>query len=319
MRRNAIYPVLSALLLTLALAGCRREALPEDGKAIRFSVEPAVAVDLQTKAFDALPTEADFKSKDIMIYGTVTRGTAPEVLFGGETLLSFNTAEGIWKYDPLRYWQQSGQYDFRAVSPYDAAISGSSAAKSDTVKTSFRENDDLMVASNHTATSNPVTLAFSHAEAAVRFVFKKGASETRTVQVTHFEVNNMYSSGSMKYYWDANANKDIIDWTPSGLKDAWLSTDTPLTLSDSYQPVDGWHLVVPQTLGSDAKLSFSFTVEGEDDTNYAVFPIPSGHNTWEPGKTYEYQIDIDILSIDLSFTVDSWDTNVVEGTYTIRR
>jgi len=305
-----------AMLLTTAFVGCRQDPLAEDGNAIRFSVESAAIIDMQTKAGAELPTEADFKGKDIKLFGIRTNDAGTETLFDGGTLLKFNGTD--WKYSPLRYWSQSSSYDFRAVSPAGSDVSGS-AAKTGSVTASFGSDKDLMVASNHTVSAySIVPLTFSHACAAVLFLFKNPV-DSPEIQITHFEVNNMYSDGTMSYSWDANQSKDIIAWTQSEKKDAWLSTDTPLTLSGTYQPIDGWHLVVPQTLGSDAKLSFRYTVEGESDTKYAVLSIPDGHNKWEPGKTYKYQIDIDIQTIGLSFTVASWDTNVVEGTYTIRR
>lgn len=305
-----------AMLLTTAFVGCRQDPLAEDGNAIRFSVESAAIIDMQTKAEAALPTEADFKSKDILLFGIRTKDNGTETLFNGATRLTFDGTQ--WEYSPLRYWSQSSSYDFRAVSPAGPDVYGS-AAKTGSVIASFGSDKDLMVASNHTVSAySIVPLTFSHACAAVLFLFRN-TKDSREIKITHFEVNNMYSDGTMSYSWDANQGIDIITWTPSEKKDAWLSTDTPLTLSGTYQPIDGWHLVVPQTLGNDAKLSFSYTVEGENDTKYAVLSIPDGHNTWKPGKTYKYQIDIDIQSIDLSFTVNSWNTNVVEGSYTIRR
>lgn len=305
-----------AMLLTAAFVGCRQDPLAEDGNAIRFSVESPAIIDMQTKAGAVLPTEADFKSKDILLFGIRTKDNGTETLFNGATRLTFDGTQ--WEYSPLRYWSQSSSYDFRAVSPAGPDVYGS-AAKTESVRASFSSDKDLMVASNHTVSAySIVPLTFSHACAAVLFLFKNKMG-SREIQITHFEVNNMYSDGTMSYYWDANQSKDIIAWTQSEKKDAWLSTDTPLTLSVTYQSIDGWHLVVPQTLGSDAKLSFSYTVEGESDTKYAVLSIPNGHNQWEPGKTYKYQIDIDIQTIGLSFTVNSWNTNVVEGSYTIRR
>lgn len=304
------------MLLTAAFVGCRQDPLAEDGNAIRFSVESPAIIDMQTKAGAVLPTEADFKSKDILLFGIRTKDNGTETLFNGATRLTFDGTQ--WEYSPLRYWSQSSSYDFRAVSPAGPDVYGS-AAKTESVRASFSSDKDLMVASNHTVSAySIVPLTFSHACAAVLFLFKNKMG-SREIQITHFEVNNMYSDGTMSYYWDANQSKDIIAWTQSEKKDAWLSTDTPLTLSVTYQSIDGWHLVVPQTLGSDAKLSFSYTVEGESDTKYAVLSIPNGHNQWEPGKTYKYQIDIDIQTIGLSFTVNSWNTNVVEGSYTIRR
>lgn len=304
------------MLLTTTFMGCRQDPMAEDGNAIRFSVESSAVIDMQTKAEAALPTEADFKSKDILLFGIRTKDTSTETLFDGNTRLTFDGTH--WEYSPIRYWSQSSAYDFRAVSPAGSDVYGS-AAKTGSVSASFSSDKDLMVASNHTVSAyNTVPLTFSHACAAVLFAFRNTA-DSREIQITHFEVNNMYSDGTMTYSWDATESKDIIAWTQSEKKDAWLSTDTPLTLSNTYQSIDGWHLVVPQTLGSDAMLSFSYTVEGESDTKYAALSIPNGHNKWEPGKTYKYQIDIDILTIGLSFTVNSWNKNVVEGSYTIRR
>ena len=333
MKRAPAYPVLLALLLTVALAGCRREPLPEAGNVIRFSVEAAVAVDVQTKADGDLPdAEEVLKSNPIALYGFCTKSSGTETLFNGApgtSALTYNTTLG-WHYDPLRYWNQGGVYDFRAVSPASSVKTGGSAAITTGSKVEANYgNYDLMVASNHSTTPlassssvAPVALAFSHAASAVRFVFKKG-NDDRTIQITHLEVNNIYAFGTMTYSWDgqkdaitstpdANSKTDLFGWTWDGVEDPW-------ELTDAYQCFDGWHLVVPQTLNDQpaakATVKFSYKI-GNGEAQSAILSIPD--HTWLPGKTYEYQINLDVLAIGLTFTVKPWPTSVVDGSYTVR-
>lgn len=309
------------MMLAVALTGCRHESLPETGKAIRFSVDEAAVVDLQTKA--DLPTEADFKNRDIALFGICTKSEA-ETIFDGSydtSRLRFDSTKG-WYYEPLKYWNKGGLYDFRAISPLIAAKPNGSAAKTGAVEADFNEYYDLMVASNHdtaalssTDSVDPIQLTFSHACAAVRFKFTKGA-ETRDCKVTHFEVNKISTSGTMTYSW--NGAKDVITWKPGGAKkEAHFTSDTQweITETTDFQSFDGWHLVVPQTLNG-ATVTFQFKI-GADATRTAVLPIPE-NSRWEPGKVYEYRINIDILTVGFSFTVEPWPTNSVTGSYTVR-
>lgn len=316
MRRSPTYPVILALLLTVVFAACRRESLPESGEAIHFTVGPAVSVDMRTKA-DGLPSaEDDFKLSGKALYGV----NEDEILFG-PTELSYDDSDGKWYYSPLKYWDRNKTYDFRAVSPIGAVAAGGTAAKTGSVTARYGDYD-LMVASNHgPAVMTPVALAFNHAGAAVRFLFKKGADESQTVTVSHFEVKNVYSAGTVTCAWDGT--KDVLTPapTPESRQSVFVWDETPgddvRELTAAYQSFDGWHYVVPQTLGSDTTVEFTYRINS-GTANYASLVFPAG-SAWDPGKTYEYRIDIDKLTIDLSFTVDSWDTNVVEGSYTIRR
>ncbi len=291
------------------------------GDAIRFSVGPVAAVDMQTRAEAPLPTEEDFKTKTIALYGLCTQGTSEETLFNGSTVLTYDAASTQWTYTPLRYWTRGGVYDFRAISPANRASTGGSAAQ---VQADFGDDYDLMVAASHVATPlastasvDPVVLTFVHADAAVRFVFKKDANELRTCRITHFQVDNLSASGTMTYAW--NGTEDTISWTPGAKENgvfAWTAAtdDDALELADTYASFDGWHLAVPQTFGG-ATVRFVYKV-GTDVMN-AVLPIPDG-TKWEPGMTYEYRIDIDKLAIGLTFAVNPWAATEVNGSYTIR-
>lgn len=319
MKRIHTYPVILAFFLTVAFAACRREPLPENEEAIRFSVGSAVSVDVRSKAND-LSTEEGFKNYHIALYGVNEAGT----LFDGKSgasELQYDNSDEKWKYTPLKYWDKNKTYDFRAVSPIGAVTQDGTAAKTGSVTARYG-NYDLMVASNHGPTvMAPVTLAFNHAGAAVRFLFKKGADETQTVTVSHFEVKNVYAAGTVACEW--NGTEDVLTPTPdpNSKQSVFAWDETPgdvRVLTSTYQSFDGWHYVVPQSLGNDTTVDLTFQVDsGTAKTSYNASLVFPANSTWAPGKTYEYQINIEKLTVGMVFTVSPW-PEAVNGSYIIR-
>ena len=278
-----------------AFAGCRQEPLPESGNAIRFSVDPSLVVDVETKAGPA----TDMTAGTVSLYGTTTSGT----VFSGDALY-YNTTADAWTYSPLRYWIPGETYDFRAVFPEAADIQdGASAAKSGAIEVDYdsaSQQIDLMVASSHdlsvsdTQAADPVELVFDHACAAVRFLFKKSGNSSGTdCSITSFKLQNVNSTGTMTYAWDVS--KDALSWDTADPADLFASTAT-WTVETDFTCYDGWHYVLPQTLDG-ATVEYKCTF-GTDAAQTVTLNLPNV--SWEPGKLYEYQINITISKINVS-------------------
>lgn len=330
MRRLFAYPAILALLLTATFAGCRQEPLPEAGDAIRFSVSNAV-LSAETKA-DCVD---DIKNETVLLYGSMAGATDP--VFNG-TELNYSTETNKWAYSPLKYWVQNGTYDFRAICPstYPSGITVTGSSSEIKVSNfSIGNSFDLMVAAKTGVTSaDPagtgdsfaaVPLAFKHACAAVRFLFQDG---TNDYYIKSFTLSGITTSGTVTYNSDNEATPST--WWGSLGTTAYSLSDLSWSVPTDYTGIEtGWYFVVPQNLGDDAKLSFTYKV-GSDGTQVIPVTIPlkggEGVNTssvtsWDRANAYTYKIQIQANAIEFTVSVDPWiettDTSLVEPEPTI--
>lgn len=331
MRRLFAYPAILALLLTATLAGCRQEPLPEAGDAIRFSVSNAV-LSAETKA-DLID---DSNIGAIKLYGgKLSAGATDKVSFfgadGSASSTTLTKSGSAWTYDPIKYWEHGATYDFRAVYPSDANVTTTSGSDEIVVSGfSIGSSYDLMVASKSGVTSaaqadTAVPLEFKHACAAVRFLFQDG---TNDYYITSFTLSGITTSGTMTY---SGADTALPTWGSLGATAySWPDTswEVPATYNETGQK--GWYFVVPQDLGDNAKLSFTYTV-GADGTQVLPVTIPLKYvntedatknvTSWDRAKAYTYKIQIQASSIEFTISVDDWiettDTPLVEPEPTI--
>jgi len=322
MRKNNTYPVLVAMLLTVALTGCRQESLPEAGDAIRFSVNPTVSVATETKA--GKPDNPGYST--IALYGSASTWT--DLMFNGKIISNDGS------YSPIMYWEQGAAYEFRAAYPSQANITGGSTTDSsvppsassfvvtynsllENTTDKYYGNYDLMVATKqYSSTSRPtadtdkkVPLAFHHACAAVRFIFTKSGNDAAlTCTIKGLKLNNVVTSGKLEYNSTvADAAVALTDWkNPTVDTNGWSLYDgSGWTVPDgSTSP---WYFVVPQTLNGPS-LEYKY-VFGPDEEKTVTLTIPDkdgGNNLkWEPGYAYVYTIDIAMSKV--SVQIEPWD------------
>lgn len=303
MQWDNTYPALAALLLTVALTGCRQEPLPVSRDAICFSVESAAEIELETKT--GAPDAQTYTG--IRLYGN----TATAAVFEGITLTK-NTSNA-WEYSPLKYWEKGATYAFRAVYPSQADITSGSSGSSVVVTfdsegtntgTTFTGKYDLMVASAaavyaDTQAGTPVLLSFRHALTAVRFVFTKSGNDASTAcKIKSLKLNNVSSSGTLTYNGTDVAQDD---WAPATVPAEGWSFD--VGTSGWTVPTNGytsqWYYTVPQTL-SGAKLVYGYDWGGDTGTVELSLPGP-----WAPGTAYVYTIDIAMSKV--SVQIEPWD------------
>lgn len=320
-------------LLTLAFASCQEEPLPESGDAIRFSVAPATAAAVGTKA--DLPDESNYLIYDgskIGVWGSYKVGegawtdvfvpddaTQPEL---PKTVTCSKPADAAtWSYTTPRYWNRKASYRFCAVFPTTAAVQDGSGSDKVIVNYPSLPGYDLMVASSPlidaaTNGSNPVNLKFEHAGAAVRFLFAKTAGDTKTYNVTGLTLQNISVGGTMTYKGASNDGGASISWAlaAAGTATPWTVTK-PVPEATTDVPFDiitdpEWIFTVPQTLDATSAtvfpaLTVNYTVDGqalEVTLNLKTTKITK----WEIGKAYTYKIMVNPNAIDLTVEWTDW-------------
>lgn len=345
MRQIYTYPLLLAALLTVSLAGCRQEPLPEAENAIRFSVDADLELSSPTKA-TLVNTADDMQSGTILLYGSVTPSgsSTKQTLFDGSASSELSYTSGKWRYTPLRYWKKGGTHDFRAVYPKDANVqvqSESSSAAVSVVYTMSGTGVDMMVASAPAATvGSPVTLQFQHACAAVRFFFKdpnrEEGSANATYNIKDFKLQYLYTTGTLNFNVASTAVIPFDNWGVSGdrTQNAYAATGSAWPVprdydTDSRTASTEWLVVVPQNLNketiTETTLSFTIVVTAtnqEIPVSFNLETYPDTNSTpqdviWNPGYQYSYYISIEPDAIGFSVEWNDWgeeDTNVY--TYT---
>jgi hypothetical protein len=207
------------------------------------------------------------------------------------------------------------------------------------VNYAMSDNYDLMVASKPNVSANTqvdadnpeVALKFLHACAAVRFLFYKADSDANDYSINHFELKYLYTAATLEYLGTGTAAAPA---SPEVAISEWKLGDTPARAASAYAwtateadpswPVPTatagagavkdkeWFFVIPQELDNtdgDASLSFSYTI-GTDTTPHVVAlnleKYKGSSVTWEPGKTYTYNIEIHPETINFTVTCEDW-------------
>ena len=349
MCRKPAYLATLAILLTTVLPGCRQEPLPASGDAISFSVAPAEISVLSTKAIadDDKPTAETSLICDgskVMLYGHHTSSTPVFT----DMVLTCTESSGAfsWGYTPpIKYWVRKAAYDFFAVFPYNASISGNSITgltvdykMQKAVSNNMQRSDcDLMVASasvtsappptDGTGKVKPVTLKFNHVCAAVRFVFKDADTPISNYHITSFELQGLYTDNTYNVStgaWNAltaPATRVSPVWSWSGdclVKAAYDYLWTPDPTDPTVPSV--WYFAIPQGLdANNSKIKFTYTVGNETDAQKIPVTLnlaTGGITEWAIGKVYTYKIQIRANAIEFTVSFDTWketsDTALIE-------
>ena len=332
---------------------CLRTPLPEpvevsaDGLVpISFDGMAGMHVEAKSAADIMEPAEFSTVGNSFAVFGTwtVANGTSANVFTKQTVTLTHDNNDGLdkWRYTPLRYWQKSGKYRFRAVYPSTAVTTSSSNASSLIVTYSMTTEDyDLMVAcsSERDMASNDtsiVNFTFRHACAAVRFLFCKGTRATDVdYHLTNFELQYLLGVGSLVYTsTDDSVPLDDQWWVADDFRPAsiypWTGNIQVPALYEDF-PGSGttweeWHCVIPQRIrnrSSDTEkpsVRFSSTIleNGEyTDPAYTTIRLPetyidgNGNEQpvyWEAGKMYTYYIQIQPGGADITVVTTDWDS-----------
>lgn len=235
-----------------------------------------------------------------------------------------------WTPAEAKYWQQEYKYTFNAYAPALGSGNGTASVDANGVTiTDFVASDgetDLLIANTATvdATSNiptqPVQFTFNHVLSMIRFTFSTTLEDVN-ITISNLTVKNVPNKAT---YTAAAGNAG-----------AWgavsESQDYSLSMKDAQQPAQdkvitkaqsqnsSEKIVIPQSFGSTGlTVEFDLNATGALTlTNHHSVTLPT--TTWEKGKRYNYNAEINQSNIDpdgslteIKFgdpTVTSWENN----------
>jgi len=336
------------LFCFLLLSGCGKDPYAgKDAGPISFSATTeSVSVETKGEKPENIGELIDV-GKEVSVFGVRIEGLTSTKIFDNRKLICEAVPDpatplveysSVWSYTPLEYWQNTGEYYFSAVYPYD---SDAYVDNDYFLHVSYRagDNKDLMVARAYRDVTgldgtNPVPLVFRHATSAVRFLFgKSSASDADEYKLTDFRLEGVALSGSLKVLSQSEYNPVIIqsNWTcgPAGNLINWTAATTGDRVTvvhpdDSSDPDDytaapdspsGWFYMVPQTLTAASAVRFSVSYNGQTPVT-TVLSIENrdgepGADVWGPNRVYNYYITLNQNSIDLTVTYTPWDETQV--------
>ncbi len=240
---------------------------------------------------------------------------------------------GVWNYDNVVYWKDTGHYYFTGVFPKNDQASIDNSTYSLGFSYSAGANTDIMVARAYRDASvnqDPVNMEFKHITSAVRFLFgKSSSSDADQYALTSFQLENIVASGNFSLLTRiTNPASDPItssNWSNSGYTTtlaAWTAQtsgdrkaithpadpDDP----DGYTPM-GWYYMVPHTLNASCRVRFSISYnDGEPVETVLNFNgVKDQTNTagvaWEPNQVYNYFITLTQSGLELTVQAKQWD------------
>lgn len=327
------------LLASLIFAGCTRgtDSLPELSEyPIRWDVDLEQGQDTRalmdaTSLQSSCTEKTDGSNESISVWGQYTFGEQTMEEFEN-TPLTYGTTNA-WDYENTRYWRRGAVYDFRTFYPrsrMDLMTEKNAACFKGRINTSIVQEDILVTAlqvDTKTATLySSVPLNMHHVFAAIKFKVKAIDGFTPAdddgitscwLQNATGDTNLFSTSGTLEHTgnttqnisWtkDASTTAPMYLWKHEGLG---FATETAFYASNGngvgsvYTQNDGWLLVIPQEVKSET-LNFCFTRKKTGDKVYSV-TIPA--ITYERENRYNYLLEINGASAELSLSIQPWNT-----------
>ena len=334
MRLNVAYPVLTALLLTLAPAGCRQEPLPDAGDVIRFTVRAAEVSSALTKADPTLPSvtppgnSLEVPNVTVPVWGTYKVGSnAAAEVFKNPPLPLTCSNDGnslSWDYpsNVRYYWNRSASYQFRSVFTDNHASYTGDNDQITVTYAGYPDDYDLMVAASSVASGDTqaADLLFRHACSAVRFFCVDPSwSSTQTdpnYSIMRFELKHFPTSGTLVFNGTSTTDLSVpvSGWTPGPAVDdvfALPAASLPWGVPSNTGTAESaglttWFYFVPQSLPAAAEVSFSIRVENTGQIIDVTRKLQDITDSWTAGKIYNYFIVIQPTSIQFDVTWTDW-------------
>lgn len=344
MSLSKIFKIAAVIFATTtALTSCSDDtfdAVADGGDAISFSVaesgsiyalpsrsSASADVIVMTSGSDSLYLSARYDNSDVMSRGTsVTADNISD--FGvyasftaGSSDIYMNNVEVTeangWAPAREYLWPGDGPLHFNAYSPYQAEASSSEgitalptagAMSLDFVTPAdVADQFDLLYSTPREASASPCTLTFNHALTAIRFVT---GAEMTPCTVSEIKISGVSSS--------ATFNIESGEWTElSGQSEFNVEPGIALTAADGSRYVeaataltgdDQTFFLLPQTLGSDAKISLTVEANG----NTSTFEASLDGQTWTAGQTVTYRLSASAATPSLKLEICDADGNVID-------
>jgi hypothetical protein len=309
MKTLTIYRAIPAALLAIAitLGGCRKDEYADEqttpcdlSEAVQFEALTDAAITRGTPVSSA----TGMASMGVFCATTGTADWSAGAAYGKMNNQRLDNRSGVWEYSAGQdaYWDavtMADRYTFFAYAPYGEGAGGNGIGvlAGSTGKPSLQykvpanvtRQPDLMVAVpryNTRPTGSAVALQMKHALTCVGFQIS-GRGE----QVTGISISGVSTQGNLEI------DGSTIKWSGLGKP---VNTDFSASLnfapgkdyvlaganmSTSLIAADGYLMMIPQTLGSNAVVKV--TLKGGE-----VWTLPLNGQVWEAGKRVTYRIGL---------------------------
>lgn len=323
--------LLISLAVLTALWGCRKELDERQETGVPLQFAPQVGVSASKAAATDQPDASSTliaPGKVIGVFGTLTRAGEEDVAIFEKQAVRCGDDLG-WTYSPLKYWRIAGVYDFAAVYPYTADCQTGTSGKRMLVWHNSTSGTDLMIAHAQRDAAlkdhSPVGLTFRHACSAVRFLFKKGSADY-AYHLQSFVLQNLRIVGVL----DTTGEDLTVDsWhttgqAPAGSAFSWSASsaadrkEIPLEYED-YAGAEWFYMIpqsmVPATGYAHPSVAFSVIFNNEPTPVTTTLDLPDSYlegeqsveARWEPGKVYNYYINLQPSRVAITVRVTDWD------------
>jgi hypothetical protein len=334
MKKISIISLLCTALLSGAsctgdIEGIDGEVTPEGRGAIRITATD-VAVTRGTPITDA----ADLTDMGVYCSSTGTTDWSNTATLNKMFNVKMQQDGGKWTYagDDV-YWGATDlteRYTFFAYTPFASTANGitvnGSASTAGvptltyTVPTDVAKQPDLMVAvprKNIRPTAAAVALDMEHALTSVAFQIKGNGEKVKSIAINGVSVTGTLAIDGETITWSDLGAATTTDFSASLNYDttgvgAGLYYTTTSTMSTNLIAGDGYLMMIPQTLGTDAKVIVTFS---DDSTK----ELALSSVTWEPSKKVTYNItltldggeaDILYFGADNRLSIGRWGVDV---------
>lgn len=317
--------ILLAVTAALAITGCSQNE-EFDNAAQNAEISFNTIVSKATRASElkteGLKTNGGFK---VFAYNTGENDmAAASVLsspaFMDDVLVSWDTSASKWTMTPVGpyYWPIDEKIQFFSYSPVDNVTykkpNGTNAGYPSFSYTVPSTQEDLVVAyvndaTKENATAGALTLPFKHILTQVNFKLK-GKDADYTYKVTAITLSGINSAGTFTYA------KPIT--TPAPTVGSWANPTTPTkyTYAATYSDFtsasdltiatdDNGLMLMPQTLGADAKVEISYSTEYGGKTVFKGTKAVSLKDiVWNAGDKILYTLSLPGAGENVTFTPD---------------
>ncbi len=197
-----------------------------------------------------------------------------------------------WQYSPAQYWppQQDANISFFAYSPYATSTNGISIASTTggislnyNVPTECANQPDLVLAVPQTDLNitheGDVNFQMQHALTCIGF-----SAIGSGISITSIQLNNISTSGQVT----VDPTTGNLSWTIGATQSSFQAIPNNVTLQETLQSIissNGFLMMVPQTLGSNAKLVVTDSGGGTTTFNLAG-------QVWEAGQKINYNLNL---------------------------
>ncbi len=302
---KAIHIPISAALLAgaLLLTGCEKRMTEEYTDPYDAAQPVSFTTRVEDKVTRGTPVNNVVDLASMGVFCAATGGADWDGMASFNKMFNrrLNNNSGVWIYEGADvFWDArrlTDRYSFFAYTPYATAengitVDGSEASQGKpvlryTVPADVTMQPDLMLAVpryNIRPTGNAVTLQMKHALTCIGFQIAGDGEQITGISLSGVSVTGEAVIDGGNITWSNLDSPTAADFTASlnydEGKDYFTATDF---MSANLIAADGYLMMIPQTLGSDAKITITF----KDNTTTA---INLNTHTWEAGKRISYSI-----------------------------